>query len=116
MRLLQTKRIDVNENIDDSQLDEESDRNLFEQRIYRKYLYNNPQYDETTFEQRIKGEQDFMRGINERVSKFPKCPTCGSTNIQPIGTGERAISVIGLGLFSGKICKNHECLNCKARW
>lgn len=46
----------------------------------------------------------------------PKCPTCGSTNIVRISTFDRATSILALGIFSGKIGKNYECKNCKARW
>lgn len=52
----------------------------------------------------------------EKSSNIPKCPTCGSTNIRPISGTERAVSVIGLGLFSKKINKTYKCLNCKHTW
>ena len=47
---------------------------------------------------------------------IPKCPTCGSTNIRKIGTGERAVSVIGLGLLSKKINKTWKCNSCGHTW
>ncbi len=47
---------------------------------------------------------------------LPKCPTCGSTNIKCITTANRAVSVLTLGILSGKIGKNYECLDCKSRW
>ena len=46
----------------------------------------------------------------------PKCPTCGSTNVKYISTLNRAVSIGVFGLFSSKIGKNYECLNCKAKW
>lgn len=46
----------------------------------------------------------------------PKCPTCSSTNIQKIGTGERAVSVAMLGMFSKKINKSFKCKNCGYTW
>ena len=46
----------------------------------------------------------------------PKCPTCGSTNVKPISGGERAMSIIGFGLFSKKIGKSYKCMNCKYTW
>lgn len=46
----------------------------------------------------------------------PKCPTCRSTNIRKIGTGERAASVIGFGLLSKKINKTWKCNNCGHTW
>lgn len=47
---------------------------------------------------------------------IPKCPTCGSTNIHKIGTGERVASVAMIGIFSKKINKSYKCLNCKCTW
>lgn len=46
----------------------------------------------------------------------PKCPTCSSTNIQKIGTGERAVSVAALGIFSNKMNKSFKCKNCGYTW
>lgn len=49
-------------------------------------------------------------------TNIPKCPTCGSTNVKRITTANRAVSVLTLGILSGKIGKNYECLDCKAKW
>lgn len=46
----------------------------------------------------------------------PKCPNCHSTNIKPISGTERAMSIIGLGMFSKKINKSFKCLDCKYTW
>lgn len=46
----------------------------------------------------------------------PKCPNCHSTNIKSITGTERAISIMGLGVFSKKINKSFKCLNCKYTW
>ena len=50
------------------------------------------------------------------VKSTPKCPTCQSTNIKNIGTGERVASVAMLGLFSKKINKSFKCKNCGYTW
>lgn len=47
---------------------------------------------------------------------IPKCPTCQSTNIHKIGTGERVMSVATLGFFSKKINKSFKCRNCGYIW
>lgn len=54
--------------------------------------------------------------INNTQSNKPKCPTCGSTNVKHISTLNRAVSIGVFGLFSSKIGKNYECLNCKMKW
>lgn len=52
----------------------------------------------------------------QKFSTGPKCPTCGSTNIRKISTGERMISVGMLGLFSKKINKSFKCNSCGYTW
>ena len=53
---------------------------------------------------------------NKATSNTPKCPHCHSTNIKPISGTERAVSIIGLGIFSKKINKSFKCLDCKYTW
>lgn len=53
--------------------------------------------------------------LNIDINK-PKCPTCSSTDIQKIGAGERAVSVVSLGIFSKKINKTFKCKNCGYTW
>ena len=50
------------------------------------------------------------------IKHIPHCPTCNSTNIRKIGAGERAASIIGLGLFSRKINKTWKCNDCGHTW
>ena len=40
-----------------------------------------------------------------------KCPYCNSTNVRKIGSGERAMSVLGWGLLSKKINKSFNFCN-----
>ena len=46
----------------------------------------------------------------------PKCPTCGSTNIEKIGGMERAGSIAMWGIFSKKINKTFKCKKCGYTW
>ncbi len=64
---------------------------------------------------RDKARQDGYYG-SPKQSNQPKCPTCGSTNIRKIGTGERVASVVGFGIFSKKINKTWKCNNCGYTW
>ena len=52
------------------------------------------------------------------TSSLPKCPMCGSTNIQKISDFSRASSIIGFGILSKKIGKQWQCNNpkCKHLW
>lgn len=49
-------------------------------------------------------------------STTPRCPNCKSINIKPISTLNRGASIAMLGVFSKKIDKSFECLNCKYTW
>lgn len=94
-------------------------------KILEEYVKPNPLFDEELYNKRVgieKSQQEAtlnqMRMEKQLAQKanVPKCPTCGSTNIRRISTLDRAVSVGILGIFSGKIGKNYECLNCKAKW
>ena len=41
--------------------------------------------------------EDRIIGTVSAGGNSPKCPTCGSTNVQPIGTGEKVISGVHQG-------------------
>lgn len=90
------------------------------ERLYTEYVYNNEQYDPELIEKWnqivSRGNNSTLNQLNLKQSNAPKCPTCGSTNIKKISTFNRAISIGTLGLLSGKIGKNYECLNCKSKW
>ena len=58
----------------------------------------------------------WMRSQQNGNVGVPKCPTCGSTNIRKISTGERMVSVGMLGLFSKKINKSFKCNKCGYTW
>ncbi len=46
----------------------------------------------------------------------PRCPHCKSSNIKSISTLNRGASIAMWGVFSKKINKSFECLNCKYTW
>lgn len=46
----------------------------------------------------------------------PKCPHCKSTNIKSISGLNRGASIAMWGIFSKKINKSFECMNCKYTW
>lgn len=46
----------------------------------------------------------------------PKCPTCGSTNIEKISLTRKAIGGALFGLFSSDVRKTMHCKNCGYKW
>lgn len=46
----------------------------------------------------------------------PKCPTCGSTNIEKISIGKKAFGGMMFGIFSSDVRKSMHCKNCGYKW
>lgn len=88
--------------------------------IFNEYVKDNPLYDpeeaKRTEEYLIKRRNSPASYKQVQPANVPKCPTCGSTNVEKIGTLERGISVAVFGLFSGKLGKTMECRNCGYKW
>lgn len=68
--------------------------------IYEKIPFKRPQ-------------QSVVSNVNENV---PKCPTCGSHNINKISGLSKAGSVAMWGIFSRKVHKQWHCNNCGSEW
>lgn len=62
------------------------------------------------------GKQLNPQASQEIKQTIPRCPHCHSPKIRPISTANRVASVAAIGLASGKIGKQFECLNCKFKW
>lgn len=50
--------------------------------------------------------------IEQSTNNQVKCSYCNSTNVHKISGTERAVSIVGLGIFSKKINKSFKCKNC----
>ncbi len=65
-------------------------------------------------------EQDQIKQAQNRShlekSNFPKCPTCGSTNIKKISTSSKVFGAAMFGLFSKTARSQFECQNCHYKW
>ena len=96
-------------------IEELSNDTLFIEAMIKLRQDNIIEYESRMSQFRIQVQQQEQLE-QKRSNNIPKCPTCGSTNIRPISGTERAVSVIGLGLFSKKINKTYKCLNCKHTW
>lgn len=67
--------------------------------------------DEAIAKQRVQAEAERYKQMTA-----PKCPMCGSINIEKISTTSRVISVAAVGLASRKIGKQYKCKKCKHMW
>lgn len=86
-------------------------RQEWKQKLMQSVKASN-EFSEQALDQRLTAEYK-ERNIEQHQ---PKCPTCGSTNVAPIGGLERGVSVAALGLFSKKINKSFKCGNCGYTW
>lgn len=46
----------------------------------------------------------------------PRCPTCGSTNIERISLGKKAVGGALFGIFSSNVRKSMHCKSCGYKW
>ena len=46
----------------------------------------------------------------------PRCPTCGSTNIEKISTGKKAMGFLAVGILSSNARNTYNCKNCGYKW
>lgn len=91
-----------------------------------EYIKSSPEFDQYLFEHR---EEDmFNKRISDRAklahgasileekSRAPKCPTCGSANVQKISGTKRWITTGLFGLASSDVGKTMCCKNCGYKW
>lgn len=86
-------------------------------RLYKETIYND--YKEVVEKNKASLSPEQIahnNAVTRELLNKPKCPTCSSTDIQKIGTGERVVSVAMLGIFSKKINKSFKCKNCGYTW
>ena len=81
-----------------------------------KSKYNSNSSSVTISKASMPVQSALKTSLTNQQANIPTCPTCGSTNVRPISTLNRAVSIGVFGLFSSKIGKNYECLNCKMKW
>ena len=84
--------------------------------------YNLSQTDPAAY-QKLREEQqqkyietvsENQRREEERLSKLPPCPICGSKeHVKRLSSANRAVSVTAWGAASAKIGKQYECTRCK---
>lgn len=80
-------------------------------------------HDEDIIEYELKMSQ-FRTQVNQikvieeqkQNADVPKCPTCGSTNIEKISFGKKAFGGALFGIFSSDVRKTMHCKNCGYKW
>lgn len=66
------------------------------------------------------GRKDTYRNTNitlfEEQSHQPKCPTCGSPDVEKISITSKVVGGALFGLFSSNVRKTMHCKNCGYKW
>ena len=71
-------------------------------------------YDVNPIEYQLKMQQ--FNSQNHNTNILPKCPTCGSSNIEKISIGKKAFGGMMFGIFSSDVRKSMHCKNCGCKW
>lgn len=87
-------------------------------------LVKKNQNEATAYDTKIKAEiqeklDEERRKAEEEAAKpvyTPKCPTCGSPDLEKIGTASKVLDVAFWGFASGKAKKTFHCNNCGYEW
>ena len=64
----------------------------------------------------FKSQLEQQKSNKTQNSNRPKCPTCGSTNIEKISTTKKVVGGAMFGLFSSDVRNSMHCKNCGAKW
>ena len=84
--------------------------------------YGNNQFSEEEYCHRIYLEKEEIKNRNKKnyqqsqPSNQPKCPTCGSTNIEKISAGKKMKGSFLFGIFSSDVRNQMHCKDCGYKW
>lgn len=78
----------------------------------KAYTKENELYHDMKARERVDRAMAKYAGTTTNSNNKVACPFCKSTNVRKIGSGERVVSVLGLGLLSKKINKSFKCNSC----
>ena len=86
--------------------------------IFEKYIKNSPLYSEEAVKNREEKEDRERLNLPSSYTpkNTPKCPTCGSTNVEKISAGKKAIGFVAVGVFSSNFGKTMHCKQCDYKW
>lgn len=78
-------------------------------------LMRKEQYERFEMDKYLVPTQNAAKKI-ENEKNVPKCPTCGSTNVNKISATKKAAGFVAVGVFSSNFGKTMECKNCGYKW
>lgn len=64
----------------------------------------------------FKSQLEQQKSSKTKNDNCPKCPTCGSTNIEKISATKKVVGGAMFGLFSSDVRNSMHCKNCGCKW
>lgn len=83
---------------------------------YGNGKFNQELADKRREENRSASRKQLQEKQQSTSQNQPKCPTCGSTNVEKISAGKKVKGSILFGVFSSDIRNTMHCKNCGAKW
>ena len=101
-----------------------------EQRLFEEVIKPNPEFDPDLYARKdeiIKQKQEqemneFRKQtggaswVDDKIGYKPKCPMCGSSNIEKISVGSKIVGAGLFGIFSKTARNQFKCNNCGYKW
>ena len=90
-----------------------------------QYCLHSPQFDQAAWDAREAKEQRNADIASGKVKlppappapkPKPRCPTCGSENVERLNFVDRGVSFLLVGFASSKVGKSFKCRDCKYTW
>ena len=111
----------------DKSIEQFGDSSHWQQILIDEELKNDPLFEEELWETPESKEHYDARMnklFNEMMAEklaannpnVPKCPTCGSTNIEKISAAKRGVHMGLFGVFSKTSFSQFKCKNCGYQW
>lgn len=82
-------------------------------KVFLKAMDDLKRNDIIEFESRM---MQFKKQAAQQDTNTPHCPTCGSTNVEKISVGKKAVGGALFGLLSSNVRKTMCCKNCGYKW
>lgn len=86
--------------------------------LFDEEIKNNPLFDEEKYMFRTNKHKETLDNVfyKNKNTDIPKCPTCGSTDINKISTTSKVIGAATFGLLSKTAKSQFKCNNCGYKW
>lgn len=84
--------------------------------LFDEEIKTNPLFDEEKYILRTNKHKEVLNNISSEKTNMPKCPTCGSTDINKISAVSKVAGAATFGLFSKTARSQFKCNNCGYKW